>query len=97
MMNRNLELTIVCPFCGKMHSVLVREVDYNRLITGEYLVQDVFPYLTATEREALITGMCPACQSSIFGEEPEEDWDEDDLEDGDLEDVLQRAMARAGL
>lgn len=97
MMNRNLELTIVCPFCGKIHSVLVREVDYNRLITGEYLVQDVFPYLTATEREALITGMCPACQSSIFGEEPEEDWDEDDLEDGDLEDVLQRAMARAGL
>ena len=94
MTTRNLELTIVCPFCGKVHSVLVREADYNRFVTGEYLVQDVFPYLNATEREALITGMCPACQSSIFGEEPDEDWDEDNLEDGDLEDIFERAMAR---
>lgn len=96
MMTRNLELTITCPFCGKLHSVLVREADYNRFVTGEYLVQDVFPYLNATEREALISGLCPACQSSIFGEEPEEDWDEEDLEDDDLEDIFQAAMARAG-
>ena len=106
MMNRNFELVITCPFCGKIHSVTVRKADLIHYREGA-LAQRAFPYLDAVEREAIISGMCPACQNSFFGEECDEDWDWDegfeddleliDLEDGDLEDVLQAAMARAGL
>jgi len=100
MMNRNLELTIVCPFCGKLFSVAVREEDYTRYQNGA-LVQNAFPYLTATEREALVSGMCPDCQGVYFGEEYEEDdWEGEDIElitldDDELESALARLYGKA--
>jgi hypothetical protein len=30
------------------------------------LAQDAFPYLSATEREQLISHICPDCQHDIF-------------------------------
>lgn len=62
-----LEVEIVCPFCGAIHSVLVNEGDFNGFQNG-FPAQDAFPYLTATEREELISGMCPDCQRKVFGE-----------------------------
>ena len=62
-----LEVEIVCPFCGAIHSIVVNEDDFN-YFQNDVLVQDAFPYLTATEREELISGMCPDCQRKIFGE-----------------------------
>ena len=62
-----LEVEIVCPFCGAIHSVLVNEDDFACFQNG-LLAQDAFPYLTATEREELISGMCPDCQHEVFGE-----------------------------
>ena len=58
-----LELT--CPFCGATHYV---EVDYDDLQSYEAgaLAQNAFPYLTATEREEIISRLCPECQYSIF-------------------------------
>lgn len=100
MMNRNLELTIVCPFCGNFFSVAVREEDYIRYQEGA-LVQNAFPYLTATEREALVSGMCPACQNTYFGEEYEEDdWEGEDIElitldDDELESALAHLYGKA--
>jgi len=43
------------------------------------LAQNAFPYLSATEREQLISHICPKCQDSIFGS------DEDEFEDEDFE------------
>lgn len=62
-----VELTITCPFCGKVHSVSVNVADYIRW-TNRELVQNAFPYLSATEREQIISGICPTCQRDIFGE-----------------------------
>ena len=36
------------------------------------------PTLSATEREQLISDICPACQANLFGEDLEEDEDEGD-------------------
>ena len=60
-------ITRVCPFCGKDYQVVVFEEDYVRCLEGD-LVQDCFPYLSATDREFLISGICPTCQDSIFKE-----------------------------
>lgn len=49
-----VNIEIVCPFCGQIHYVII---------------QKALPDLTAEQREALISGMCPDCQSDIFGTE----------------------------
>lgn len=63
---RNLTVEISCPICGCVHTVEVDEVDFIAWQEGE-LAQRAFPYLSATEREQLISQFCPQCQESIFG------------------------------
>lgn len=63
-----MEITMVCPICGNEHSVVVEFEDWCAYEDGE-LAQKAFPYLSATEREQIISGFCPDCQKSIFGEE----------------------------
>lgn len=57
-----------CPFCGRGNEVEVNETDYWDWEDG-MLAQDAFPYLSAGEREMLISGCCPTCQDKIFGGE----------------------------
>ncbi len=57
-----------CPFCGRGNEVEVNEADYWDWDDG-VLAQDAFPYLTATEREMLISGICPTCWDKMFGDD----------------------------
>ena len=59
-----------CPFCGATHYVKVDEDDWLSYCNGA-LAQNAFPELNVTEREQIISGICPECQESIFGEEPD--------------------------
>ena len=59
-----------CPFCGRANEVEVNHMDYLDWQNGE-LAQDAFPYLSANEREMLISGCCPRCWSKMFWEEEE--------------------------
>lgn len=70
-------ITIDCPICRKEHSVEVSERAFYEWQNGA-LIQNAMPTLSATEREQLISRICPACQASIFGEDSEEDEDEGD-------------------
>ena len=63
---------MTCPFCGKKHTVVVEEEGFRKWQEGE-LIQKALPSLSATEREQLISNICPTCQGSIFGEDPEEE------------------------
>ena len=66
------ETTIVtrCPFCGHANFIEVNEVDYWDWQDG-ILAQVAFPYLSAEEREMLISGVCPTCWNNILKEEEE--------------------------
>ncbi len=66
-----ITLEIVCPFCGGFHFVNVFENALNLYEDGA-LIQDAFPNLSATEREQIISGICPQCQESIFGGDNDE-------------------------
>ena len=55
-----IKIETMCPFCGKKHVVTVKSEDYDKWENGE-LIQRAFPYLTPSEREALITGICDDC------------------------------------
>lgn len=75
-MNSILNVILTCPFCGAEHSVSVYEADYDNWVAGG-LAQDVFPYLSSTEREQLISQLCPSCQEEVFGEDEDPDYDYD--------------------
>lgn len=61
-----ITLTTTCPFCGQTHEVLVYEDDFFAWQGGK-CAQDAFPYLSANERELLISGICPTCWDKMFG------------------------------
>lgn len=63
---RNAVVEITCPFCHKAHYVEVNRADYYRWRDGE-LIQNAMPDLSPTEREQLISNLCPECQEIIFG------------------------------
>ena len=54
-----------CPICGKMNSIEIYKKDFEAWQNGA-LIQNVMPYLTAKERELLITGTCSECWDKMF-------------------------------
>ena len=62
-----IDVAMTCPLCGEDHAVEVNLAQYEAWQNGE-LIQNAMPYLTPTEREQLISGLCPKCQAKIFGE-----------------------------
>ena len=72
-----------CPFCGHAHEVEVNEMDYLDWQDGE-LAQNAFPYLSADEREMLISGICPTCWDKMFGSDEEPDPDDHPIQQGML-------------
>lgn len=79
-------MTIVCecPFCGKEYEVNVKLEDFLAWRQGG-LVQNCFPYLSATERESLVSQMCPKCQAKVFGTEEEEETEEEEISEEDYD------------
>ena len=71
---RDYEVSITCSCCGCVHTVMVNRQAYLNWGMGE-LVQNAMPDLSATEREALVSGLCPECQEYFFGA------DDDDCDD----------------
>lgn len=71
-----------CPCCG-VHTYLALDIEAVDEWRNGALAQNVFPELSVTDRETIISGLCEDCQSEIFGEE-EDDSDYED-EDWDLE------------
>ena len=63
-----IDVAITCPFCGKDHAVKVNLAQYEAWQNGE-LIQNAMPDLTPTEREQLISGLCPKCQAEMFGKQ----------------------------
>ena len=55
-----------CPICGHGNFIDVNENDYLDWDDGVNAAV-AFPYLTASEREMLISGICPTCWDAMFG------------------------------
>ena len=68
-MNSNIRISVetICPQCGKPHTIEVKSKDYYEYKLGKH-VQEAFPYLSADEREMLLTGLCKKCWDKLFEE-----------------------------
>ena len=62
-----IDVVITCPFCGEDHAVEVNLTQYEAWQNGKP-IQNAMPDLTPTEREQLISGLCPKCQAKMFWE-----------------------------
>ncbi len=61
-----IELHITCRICGKVYIVTVEKEDYEKYKSGEGYIQDIFPYLSAADRELLISQTCDECWHKMF-------------------------------
>tara|TARA_R100000322_G_scaffold52913_1_gene32848 strand:+ start:654 stop:884 length:231 start_codon:yes stop_codon:yes gene_type:complete len=68
----DFELECICNHCDYAENILVHECDYIAWHNGQF-IQDAFPYLTAGQRELMISNTCDTCWNKFF---PEDDDDE---------------------
>ncbi len=62
------KLWATCNQCKGQVEMQVQAEDYEAWENGE-LIQNAMPYLSADEREVLISGMCGPCFDNLFGDE----------------------------
>ena len=65
---KRVNVKATCPSCGKTQIISVDLQDLQMWQCGAALIQDAMPYLTPSEREMLMTGLCDDCF-------PKEDYD----------------------
>ena len=70
----NILIITHCGLCTQESSVTVNEFDYWLYKSGFLLIQEAFPHHTPSEREAIMTGTCDECWSSLVPDE-EDDWE----------------------
>lgn len=71
-------LWATCNRCKDQVEMEVHAEDYQAWEDGE-LIQNAMPYLSADEREVLISGTCGPCFEQMFGEGEDDEYGDDDL------------------
>ena len=66
---RTQSVTVTCVHCGLDHSLLVNPDDLISWQAGKGYIQDLLGYLSAGERELLISGTCDNCFQTMFGQD----------------------------
>lgn len=61
-----VEVDFVCTICHETVTVTVEAEDLERWKRRETNIQDIFPYLSAGERELFLSGICPECYDDLF-------------------------------
>ena len=60
-------IVVVCQMCRRKFDIEVNLEDVHSWMDGE-LIQDALPYLSAGERELLISHTCDDCWTVLFPE-----------------------------
>ena len=63
---------VQCRQCGVVYNILANRDDIQDWLSGSGYIQDILGYLSAAERELLISGTCDVCWKSMFGSDEDE-------------------------
>lgn len=66
----NVSVNAQCRSCGECQKISFNANDWQRWQEGEY-IQEAMPYLSAAEREMLISQICDTCFDAMFPEDGE--------------------------
>ena len=61
-----MKLLKTCKHCGITYPLFIVADDLFSWHNGDGFIQDLMPYLTAGERELIISGTCGQCFDLIF-------------------------------
>lgn len=63
-----MKISRLCPLCGTINTydLNVTERQLNAYENRFDLIQNIFPNLSASEREFIKTGYCMSCQEMLF-------------------------------
>ena len=67
---------IQCKHCGIVYQLIADREDIVSWMAGEGYIQDILHYLSASERELLISETCDNCWKAMFGSNEEDDDEE---------------------
>ena len=63
---------VQCRQCGVVYNILANRDDIQDWLSGSGYIQDILGYLSAAERELLISGTCDVCWKNMFGSDEDE-------------------------
>ena len=67
--NIDTHVDLTCEYCKARYTILVNKNDMMLWLTDQGYIQDLMPYLSAVEREMIISGTCGKCWAKLFGED----------------------------
>ena len=74
MVSTNLEsYNVTCEICGQEHNILADKNDMDAWLSGDKYIQEALSYLSAAERELLISRTCDICWKHLYNEVDEEE------------------------
>ena len=63
---RKESYVLQCRICGRPVKINMYPSDVERYNTSQIKVQDAFPYLSADEREMILSNTCGDCWTRLF-------------------------------
>lgn len=66
--DRNDTFHVFCQRCGGEYIIFLNDDDYKIWKSGNSLIQDCLYYLTASEREMIISAVCDKCWKKLYKE-----------------------------
>ena len=75
--DKQAKLNITCKFCSKLYTIQVGMIDYFEWKSGMVSILDSLHYLTAAERELLISATCGDCWNKLYPNDEEIDNEKD--------------------
>ena len=70
-----------CTSCKKEYLIEVNKEDLYAYMNGGKLIQLAFPYLSAGERELIISGICDTCFNDMMKDDEEDEEHQDDADE----------------
>lgn len=61
-----IKIEVACVHCQNVYALMVEQSGFDNWSQGLQLIQNAMPYLTAGERELLISGTCDDCWDNMF-------------------------------
>ena len=65
--NRTFSMNCECKLCGTWQTIILNKKDFEDWDNGDKYIQDIFDYLSAGERELLISQNCTKCWNEMYG------------------------------
>lgn len=75
--DKKAKINITCKYCQKLYTIEVGMVDYFEWKSGMMFIQDSLHYLTAGERELLISKTCDSCWKKLYPNDGDMEDEED--------------------